>query len=965
MAYVIINEKHLEAIADALRARGGKPTYKPREMAPAIDALAGDGYNGLIGKYFIGVDVPGSAFEVIIKECLNDDGTLFLPENMWAGKTIKGDVVIPYGIIEIPDDYFKDTLGITDVEFPAGLTIIGAHAFDNAINGPNDTITLGPDVEQIGDYAFANNTFKVFRANSDNLTIGVGAFENSNIEEMEFDNNSTVLQGISNNSTLTKLTVNGDVAIYGISGNDALKEIIINGNITELGNYAFSSNEALPGIDAVLPQVPDGLFYGCSSLTDVTLSDDIETIGNNAFEGCSSLETISIPDKVTTIGDNAFEGCSSLENLELPNNLLSIGDNAFGYCYSLENLEIPEGLKTIGDYAFEESAIKTLELPEGCETLGDYTFQRSNLEKINLPSTIKNLNGFIFNECYELNEVTLNEGWEEIPAYTFENIDMNTGNVITFSCPSTLKTINNCAFKDSTYVWVKLNEGLETIGEYAFEGTLGAYMKTSGYPDYDSMLPSTLTSIGKGAFQNSDTGRIIIPPLITELKADTFKNAKVYKITLNEGLETIGNSCFEGNEINKITCPSTLKSIGDNAFANNGDYLSSLKLNEGLETIGANAFSYHPNLTNATLPSTLTKIGREAFRGCGITSVNIPSSVTSIGTRAFADNDLTEIILPEGLKSTGSIAFENNPNLTKLTLNEGLETIENYAFNQCSNLTNLTLPSTVKSIGTRAFYYTKVNYVDFPSTLETIGTEAFCNCQLTNGDSEVFTIPGTVKSIGARAFNYNKLRFVSLSEGVETIGSHAFDNNEISELSLPSTLKTVGEYAFYNNDISELTIPASVETIGNGAFGSNPLRTVNFSEGLKTIGKSAFYNCAYVTKYSLPKSLISVDNEAFGYDWSNYVTEIEFNLSPDHQLTLGSIYIKPQSITATDEKKYIIFKGQDGMKPKAYNNNYSIFSNSSVNNTSTTISVPWSQSENPAGFPWGATKATIIYNNGL
>jgi hypothetical protein len=46
--------------------------------------------------------------------------------------------------------------------------------------------------------------------------------------------------------------------------------------------------------------------------------------------------------------------------------------------------------------------------------------------------------------------------------------------------------------------------------------------------------------------------------------------------------------------------------------------------------------SYFSGLKGIKLPSTVTKIGRDAFFGCsGLTIVEIPSSVTSIGAQAF------------------------------------------------------------------------------------------------------------------------------------------------------------------------------------------------------------------------------------------------------------------------------------------------------------------------------------------
>ena len=64
---------------------------------------------------------------------------------------------------------------------------------------------------------------------------------------------------------------------------------------------------------------------------------------------------------------------------------------------------------------------------------------------------------------------------------------------------------------------------------------------------------------------------------------------------------------------------------------------------EGVEEIPLMTFDGNSSLTGVTLPESLTKIGRYAFRGTSITKINIPASVTEIGLLAFVGSSLTEI----------------------------------------------------------------------------------------------------------------------------------------------------------------------------------------------------------------------------------------------------------------------------------------------------------------------------------
>jgi hypothetical protein len=97
------------------------------------------------------------------------------------------------------------------------------------------------------------------------------------------------------------------------------------------------------------------------------------------------------------------------------------------------------------------------------------------------------------------------------------------------------------------------------------------------------------------------------------------------------------NGLFKGAGLENVFLPEGITYIGEGAFGNLG--------------------SYRNNLTQLTIPNTVTYIGDEAFRGNKLTSITIPEGVEYIGTEAFSGNNLTEFKVPESVKHIGDNVF--------------------------------------------------------------------------------------------------------------------------------------------------------------------------------------------------------------------------------------------------------------------------------------------------------------------
>lgn len=79
-----------------------------------------------------------------------------------------------------------------------------------------------------------------------------------------------------------------------------------------------------------MTRIEENAFRDCSSLTSITLTEGLKSIGYCAFRGCVSLTSIKIPNSVAEFEcflgySSTFEGCSNLTSVTLPNGITGVG----------------------------------------------------------------------------------------------------------------------------------------------------------------------------------------------------------------------------------------------------------------------------------------------------------------------------------------------------------------------------------------------------------------------------------------------------------------------------------------------------------------------------------------------------------------------------------------------------------------------------------------------------------------
>ena len=207
------------------------------------------------------------------------------------------------------------------------------------------------------------------------------------------------------------------------------------------------------------------------------------------------------------------------------------------------------------------------------------------------------------------------------------------GENVTYSFVSSTGTLTisgTGAMKDYNYTsvpWyyypiknVVINNGVTSIGEYAFEGCTGLTSIT---------IPNSVTSIGDLAFYEC-TGLTSI-----YVAEDNLNYASIVGVLYSKDKKTL-IKCPEG-KTGSITIPNSVTSIGDRAF-----------------------YSCQ-GLTSVTIPNSVTTIGEYAFCACnGLTSMTVEATNPPYysSTKNMVPNYNIPLYVPAGSVDAYKAAYE-------------------------------------------------------------------------------------------------------------------------------------------------------------------------------------------------------------------------------------------------------------------------------------------------------------------
>lgn len=404
-----------------------------------------------------------------------------------------------------------------NVVVPATVTIdgseytvvrIGDAAFGSSC-GTFESVTLPGTIEEIGREAFEGTTFPIALPGSVRR-IGYAAFAWHQAETFRIPRNVE------------------DISEDAFSGDKIWRFVVDTANL----HYVVVDSLALCSIDTALLLA----YPGLNSDTAYTVPGAVRRIAGSAFYGNNSLRRITLPEGLREIGTVAFG--RYLRGLHIPASVCKIdgalrdtASSRFALTvdpasrhYKVENGML---MSYGGDTLVQVLGLTgVLQVPAGVRVVGENAFYLNDrLTKVVLPDGVTDIKAMAF--CFSTAEVNLPSTLRTIGDYAFAN----TTKVKSISIPS-VRTIGKYAFLYSSIEKVDSAFSLLTVGNDAFEATS---LRSMYFGD-------SLQLIGESAFGGTRLGgEIVFRSHLQGIGLGAFAVGGLNKVTFQKGVDTLGH----------------------------------------------------------------------------------------------------------------------------------------------------------------------------------------------------------------------------------------------------------------------------------------------------------------------------------------------------------------------------------------------------------------------------------------
>ncbi len=603
--------------------------YSASSSKPAVYAFDGTAWydnqaDGLVyvGKTLYRVKGTLSDTAVVVKS-----GTISIAEAVFRETEITS-VSLPDTLIYIGKDAFYRCTSLTSVNIPSSVSEIGAAAFSGCsvltsvslnaeIIGASafsscdklTTVNLGHRLKEIGDNAFKYTPVAEISLPSGVESIGAEAFSNSNVTGALSIPGTVAAIGkgaFNNNPLMTSLTIGEGLKCIGSEAFNkcsALESVVLPSSIESMGEKVFKDTAWLAAQTDVAPIYIGSVLYSYKSTTDkgteLRIKDGTKVIAKGAFtiSGYADFNSLYIPASVVRIEEGAFRYRSLLTHITVdPNNAVY---------YSANNCVIEKTTKTlvlgcrtsvipndgtvtkIGKYAFDGTGPDKMVLPDSVEIIDEYAFRESLVKNFVSGSGLRTIESNAFIES-KLVSLKLVEGVENFGSYAFNDCRQ----LVTVEIPSTAKSRYSGIFKGCINLFHIRN--------------LSERKETSPASQYGEVLTSADAEF-TNVLTVDDNGVYILT--VGDKKYFVGYDGGKSEVDLtSHGIYGVYTYCLYGrSDVTTIKLPSTVKEIGLYAFAKIGSdkvvYYNGTQAQWAEVTLG-NRWNFDSNLHKCTIRCT-------------------------------------------------------------------------------------------------------------------------------------------------------------------------------------------------------------------------------------------------------------------------------------------------------------------------------------------------------------------------
>ena len=219
---------------------------------------------------------------------------------------------------------------------------------------------LQPNVDELLE-RFGARSLYVFSANPQYGSYVWELTGPSTITSLYVQKNLTVLSGATFNiPSIEELYLPNAANVPSASSKNGLRKVDIT-NAQVLSGSCFktsmigSETDGKVHINAI--QISSNVFQNCIEIKQLTMSENVKTIGDNAFYTCYSLKTITLGTNTEKLGVEAFAVCPILEVVNLGSKLSSMTNSSFNGCSKIEKITVGKGYRCLQNYFTSAAAL--------------------------------------------------------------------------------------------------------------------------------------------------------------------------------------------------------------------------------------------------------------------------------------------------------------------------------------------------------------------------------------------------------------------------------------------------------------------------------------------------------------------------------------------------------------------------------------------------------------------------------